>query len=86
MTIPPLEPETWPLLMTVRQTAQFLRIGEKHLRSIIKNVDNFPVVQSSPNRILIPRPRLMRWLESYGLEANRPNTKTMVIPFREGCQ
>ena len=50
------------LYLTVAEAARLIGIGEKHLRSILKNVPTFPRVQVSPHRVLIPRGLMLQHL------------------------
>lgn len=58
---------TEKLLLTVREAAELMGLGEKAVRTLIKNVPDFPRVQTTPHRVMIPRGRLMQWL---GEQAN----------------
>ena len=50
------------LLLTVAEAAHLMGVGDKHLRTLIAHRPDFPVVQVSPHRVLIPRGRLYQWL------------------------
>lgn len=56
------------LLLTVREAAALMGIGEHYLRTILANNPDFPRVQVTPHRILIPRGRLMQWLGEEGAD------------------
>ena len=68
------------LLLTVREAAYIMGLGEKAVRGLLQHVPDFPRVQATPHRVLIPRGRLMQWLGEYALEPSAP-ASAVVIPF-----
>ncbi len=68
------------LLLTVREAARVMGVGEKRVRTLLRTIPEFPRVQPTPHRVLIPRGRLMQWLGEYALEPSVP-AAGVVIPF-----
>lgn len=67
------------LLMTVAETARYLRVGEKAVRSLMAHAQ-LPVIRVTPHRVLISLSQLHAWLRTYGLPAPDPKNGS-VIPF-----
>jgi hypothetical protein len=68
------------LLLTVREAGRLMGVGEKRVRTLLRTVPEFPRVEVTPHRVMIPRGRLMQWLGEYTFHAFE-GTGGTVVPF-----